>query len=204
MINQNMLSLFENEHPQIAALLLIMLPSHIAGMILSQLPVSIALELAERMITTENIDTGALEKVASKLHHEFNIAVERLSINKNDVVIEILLHTEYMRRREIILDLRETKGIALSYPSVLIIEDITKLDCSLLCSVLSKIHIGEVLTILRIAPEEIKDKILSCYPEETAREIKSDLDWAGAVSIDTIAQTCQKVVTIINNKILYG
>lgn len=49
-VDHNMLSVFENEHPRIATLLLIMLPSHIAGMMLSQLPVSIDLELVERTI----------------------------------------------------------------------------------------------------------------------------------------------------------
>jgi len=201
MLDQNILTVFEKEHPQFGALLLIMLPVHSAGMILSQVPISMAFELVLRIINTQNIDTDILEKITRKLYPEFDIAIERLSIDKYDVILEILLHTDYIRRREIILELRETQGIFLSYPGVLIIEDISKINPSLLCHILSKIKLDEITTILRITPENIKELIFSCYSKEEVLEIESNLEWAGAVPLDTIAHTCQKIVTLINNVI---
>jgi flagellar motor switch protein FliG len=201
MLDQNILTVFEKEHPQIGALLLIMLPVHIAGMILSQVPISMAFELVTRVIKTQNIDIDTLEKITRKLYPQFDIAIERLSIDKYNVILEILLHTDYIRRREIILELRETQSIFLSYPGVLIIEDLPKINPSLLCHIFSKITIDEILTILRITPENIKELIFSCYSEEDVLGIKSNLEWAGAVPLDTIAHTCQKIVTLINNAI---
>jgi len=198
MSQEEIINICKQSHPQLTALLLILLQPEDAASILSHLPLSLVFELSLRILQTETADPLAISTIHDSFKNIVTLQSDRIYINRNDVLIDILLHMNYLLRRDVILYLREIENIAISYTGILIVEDIVILNDTFVCDIVRSTSLTDILSILRIIPEEVKAKILSCYPDETIQQIKSDLEWGGSIRVEIIARASQKLVTRIN------
>ncbi len=192
-------ALIESEHPQTGAILLFSLPPDDAGSVLKELSTGLALELAKRIYNTEDIALVITDKLFADLDI-FELDAFRLKQNKNRLLLDVLARSGYLKQRDIIRELADTFSINLKYDDIRMIEDLEKVDGARLAEVLALLEKNDLTLALRAAEEKIKEKILNVVDKETADEIRSDLDWGGAVLLDDVAAACERIILFINNR----
>lgn len=192
---------FQNENPQLIALVLAYLKPEKSAQVLNNLPfnvqAAVALKIAE-MDTTNPEIISEIEKVveskfSSVVAQDFSKAggVEALAtiLNRTDrstekKIIEVLEHHSSTLAEEV----REL---------MFVFEDIVLLDNRAIQRVLREIDSKDLSLALKGSNDEVKDKIYQNMSERAQTMLKDDMEYMGPVRAKDVQESQTKIVSII-------
>lgn len=192
---------FQNENPQLIALVLAYLKPEKSAQVLNNLPfnvqAAVALKIAE-MDTTNPEIISEIEKVveskfSSVVAQDFSKAggVESLAtiLNRTDrstekKIIEVLEHHNNTLAEQV----REL---------MFVFEDIILLDNRAIQRVLREIDSKDLSLALKGSNEDVRDKIFANMSERAQTMLKDDMEYMGPVRAKDVQESQTKIVSII-------
>ncbi len=192
---------FQNENPQLVALVLAYLKPEKAAAVLNNLPNnlqgSVAMKIAEMDRTNPEI-LGEIEKIieakfSSVVTQDFSQAggIESLAniINRTDRTTERkIMETIESHDREIAEKVREL---------MFVFEDIIKLDDRAIQRLLREIETKDLAMALKGANDDVREKIFRNMSERASAILRDDMEYMGPVRAKEVQECQTKIVAVI-------
>jgi len=193
-------ALIENEHPQIAALVLAHLEPPMAADVLQMLPAEVQPDVIYRVARLENVTTDALQELERILVGE----VSRVSSAPSPVrggaseAAKIMTNTKPGIDQRIIRSLGKIdKQLAQQIEDeMFVFEDLDELDEKNLGILLRNIE-NEVLVIaLKGADEKLRNKMFGCMSSRAADTIRDEMEERGPMRLADVQDAQKEVLAI--------
>ena len=194
-------SSFQNENPQLIALILAYLKPDKAAQVMNALPpkiqAAVSIKIAEMDRTNpeilSDVEKIVEQKFSSVVTQDFFKAggVESLAniINRSDRPTEkLIIETLEFQSPELAEKVREL---------MFVFEDIILLDDRSVQRVLREIDTRELALALKGANEEVKDKIFRNMSERAGEMLKDDMQYMGPVRTKEVQEAQTKIVAVL-------
>ena len=194
---------FQNENPQLVALVLAYLKPERSSAILSNLSPSMQTEVAYRIAEMDRTNPEVLREVERILESKFSSivssdfskagGVEALAsiINRSDRTTEkIILEGLEMKDPEITEKVREL---------MFVFEDLILLDDRSVQRVMREIETKDLAMALKGANEQVKEKIFKNMSERAAAMLADDMEYLGPVRSKDVQEKQSHIVGIIRS-----
>jgi len=193
-------NLIKKEHPQTIAFILSQLPPMTTSEIIARLPEDLQYEVVVRISKMDQIIPGALDQVVEALGRElstFSIgiaeqvggvkpAAEILNSMKKSAANEIMSKIE-----EDDPDLAEEIG-----QHMFVFEDLLNVDDRGIQLILKEISNDDLAIALKMASEDVKQKIFRNISSRAAEMIQEDMEARGPVRISDVEKAQQLIVRV--------
>jgi len=192
---------FQNENPQLIALILAYLKPEKAALVLSCLPDHlqslVALKIAEMDRTNPEI-LGEVEKI---IEGKFSSVVSQdfSKAGGIEALADILNRADRSSERKImeIIEVQDLDMAEKIRELMFVFEDIIKLDDKSVQRVLREIETKDLALALKGSNEEVKDKIFKNMSERASGMLKDDMEYMGPVRSKEVQESQTKVVSVI-------
>jgi len=174
------LNFIQNEHPQTIALVLAYLKPEQASLILSALPPERQVDVAKRLATLDRTTPEVLEDIESTLEqrlsayevHDYTVA------GGIDAAVEILNHVDRATEKTIMEALEEDDPELAEEirKRMFVFEDIVNLDDRAIQLIIREVESRDLALALKIASEEVSDRIYRNMSKRAASLLKEDID----------------------------
>lgn len=192
---------FQNENPQMVALVLAYLKPDQSSAILSGLSPEMQIEVASRIATMDRTNPEILREVERILETKFSSVVstdftksggvETLAdiLNRSDRTTEkIILDEMEMREPEIAFRVREL---------MFVFEDVIHLQDRDIQRVLREVETKDLALALKGAPDEVKEKVYRNMSERAAAMLQEDMEYMGPVRAKDVQEKQTYIVGVI-------
>ena len=198
---QQLTNLLINEHPQTTALIMCYLQPEKAAMVLSQFPLELQTEIAERIGTISRTSPTVIKKIEKIMENKFSTFIDSETETVGGVksLVEILNSVDRSTEKNIISVL-ETKQPELAEDiklNLFVFEDIITLDKASIQRVLREVDNEDLVLALKGASEEVSRVIFNNMSKRAVEMIKEDIEFMGPVRLSTVEEAQQKIVAII-------
>jgi len=192
---------FQNENPQLIALVLAYLKPDKAAQVMNALPpkiqAAVSIKIAEMDRTNpeilSDIEKIVEQKFSSVVTQDFSKAggVEALAniLNRSDRSTEkLIIETLEFQSPELAEQVREL---------MFVFEDIVLLDDRSIQRILREIDSRELALALKGANNEVKDKIFKNMSERAGEMLKDDMQYMGPVRTKEVQEAQSKIVAVL-------
>lgn len=194
-------NLLLNEHPQTIALIMCYLQPDKAALVLSQFPVELQTEIAERIGTINRTSPTVIKRIESIMENKFSSLIDNDSETVGGVktLVEILNSVDRSTERNIISDLEATQPelAEIIKANLFIFEDIVNLDKGSVQRILREVSNEDLVLALKGASEEVGSVVFSNMSKRAADMLKEDIQFMGPVRLSTVEEAQHKIVGII-------
>ncbi len=194
-------NLLIKEHPQTTALIMCYLQADKAAKVLSEFPLDMQTEIAERIGTLSRSSPSIIEKIESIMEKKFANFVEGETETIGGVksLVEILNSVDRSTEKNILGELENRQpDLAEDVKSNLFIfEDIIYLDRGSIQRILRDVPNEDLVLALKGASEEVADVILSNMSNRASEMIREEMQFMGPVRLTAVEEAQQKIVNII-------
>ncbi|MGB3986111.1 MAG: flagellar motor switch protein FliG, partial [Limnochordia bacterium] len=194
------LNFIQNEHPQTIALVLAYLKPEQASLILSALPPERQVDVAKRLATLDRTTPEVLEDIESTLEqrlsayevHDYTVA------GGIDAAVEILNHVDRATEKTIMEALEEDDPELAEEirKRMFVFEDIVNLDDRAIQLIIREVESRDLALALKIASEEVSDRIYRNMSKRAASLLKEDIDYMGPVRLRDIEEAQSRIVAV--------
>jgi len=192
---------FQNENPQLIALILAYLKPDKAALVLSNLPdhlqAIVAIKIAEMDRTNPEI-LGEVEKI---IEGKFSAVVSQDFSKAGGVeaLADILNRADRSAERKImeILEVQDLEMAERIRELMFVFEDIIKLDDRAVQRVLREVETKDLALALKGSNEDVKEKIFKNMSERASGMLKDDMEYMGPVRAKEVQESQTKVVAVI-------
>ncbi len=193
--------LIKDEHPQMIAIILIHLNTAVASDVISKLPDENKADVALRI--TE------LEKVNASMVEEINQGFTEILKNKKNVVsdvaggvdrlADILNQADEISSQLILNEIEESDAelAAEIKQKMFIFEDLILVDDRGFQKLLRRVETAELATALKVASEEVKEKVFRNMSERASTLLNEEMEYMGPVRMKDILFSQQNITNII-------
>ncbi len=192
--------LIKDEHPQTIAIVLVHLETDVASDILSKMPDDLKAEVAVRI--------AGLEKVSAGMVAEINCVFEEILKNKDTSVTrltgverlaEILNHSDEHSSQLVLSEIEESDpDLAAQIKQMMFVfEDLVLVDDRGFQKVLRKVETAELAMALKVASQEVKDKVLRNMSARAGEMLTEEIANMGPVRMKDVSDAQQKITLII-------
>jgi len=195
------LNFIQNEHPQTIALVLAYLKPEQASLILSALPPERQVDVAKRLATLDRTTPEVLEDIESTLEqrlsayevHDYTVA------GGIDAAVEILNHVDRATEKTIMEALEEDDPELAEEirKRMFVFEDIVNLDDRAIQLIIREVESRDLALALKIASEEVSDRIYRNMSKRAASLLKEDIDYMGPVRLRDIEEAQSRIVAVV-------
>lgn len=196
-----LLSFIQDEHPQTIALILAWLPIHQASTILSKLPTTLRVEIAERIAVMDQTPPEVIKKVEQVLEKKVASVLnqEMAKAGGPKALVELLSKVDRTTERVILENLTETNpDLATTIKNMMFVfEDIIQLDDKSIQQILKETDMKDIGIALKNAKEEVAEKIYKNMSERARGMLKEDMEYMGPMKLKVVEESQQKVVATI-------
>jgi len=198
---QQLTNLLLNEHPQTIALIMCYMQPDKAAMVLSQFPVELQTEIAERIGTINRTSPIVIRRIESIMENKFSNLVENdmETVGGVKTLVEILNSVDRSTERNILTDLEATQPelAEIIKANLFIFEDIVGLDKNSIQRILREVSNEDLVLALKGASEEVGSAIFTNMSKRAADMLKEDIQFMGPVRLSTVEEAQHKIVGII-------
>lgn len=198
---ESLLTFMQEEHPQTIALVLSHLPPAMASEILVGLPAERQVEVITRVAKMEQTSPDVIKEVERGLEKRLSgLVSERFErVGGVQSVAEILNLSGRAAEKAIM------EGLEADQPELVeeirrlmfIFEDILRVNDKGIQSVLKEVDNQELAVALRMASDELKQKIFGNMSERAAQLIKEEMEFMGPVRVSDVESAQQKIVDVV-------
>jgi len=198
------MTVIQHEHPQTIALILANIAQtnpERAGNILALLPEEKQADVAERMAKMESISTDVLQDIQETLNAQMKTFFSRAGARPGGVksVADVLKYVDRGTEKNILGTLeKEDPELANEIKSLMFVfEDIVNLDDRELQKVLQKVETKDLSLALKVASDDVKEKVYRNMSERAATQIKEDIEFMGKVRVKDVEDAQKRIVDLI-------
>jgi len=196
-----LLNFIQNEHPQTISLIMAHLHPDQAGAILSALPPDRQVEVARRLATLDRTSPEVLEEIESSLEKRLASFVrqEYTAVGGIEVAVEVLNRVDRQTERTILEALEEQDPELAEEikKRMFVFEDIVTLDNRALRKVISEVDMSVWALALKIASEDVAERIFSNMSKRAAEMLREEIEYLGPVRLRDVEEAQQRIVATI-------
>lgn len=200
MAPQMVAGLLQQEHPQTVALILSTQHVEHAAEILTHLPEDIRADVAYRISKIEKVSPVVLSRIEDALHLEIGLVSGKAhkKVGGVDAVVGILNHMKNNLDADILEDMEQTDpGMAEEIrKKMFTFENLVALDGRSLQMILREVNLDSLTLALKIASEQMREKIFANMSTRAADMIRDDLEAMGPVRLSEVELMQQSIVKI--------
>lgn len=192
--------LLEHEHPQTVALVLSTQHIEHAAEILTNLPEAIRGDVTYRISKIEKVSPVVISRIEDALQREIGLVSGKAhkKVGGIDAVVGILNHMKNNLDADILEDMEETDPEMAEEirKKMFTFENLVALDGRSLQMILREVNNDSLTLALKIASEQMKEKIFSNMSTRAADMIRDDLEAMGPVRLSEVELMQQSIVKI--------
>lgn len=196
-------ALLKKEHPQTTAVVLTVLESEKSGRVLNYLPENLQSEVIMRMATMEKISSDVIRDIDRAMGKEI-AKMQMESVGSNielggiDPVVSMLNRMGQTAERTILSNIEKTNPeLAVQIRRKMItFEDLLSLEDQGIQEILKEVKQEDLVTSLKSASEELRQKVFKNMSERAAEILKEELDISGPVKVSEVIKTQQYICEI--------
>ena len=192
--------LLQQEHPQTVALILSTQHIEHAAEILTHLPEDIRADVAYRISKIEKVSPIVLSRIEDALHREIGLVSGKThkKVGGVDAIVGILNHMKNNIDADILEDMEQTDPDMAEEirKKMFTFENLVALDGRSLQMILREVNNDSLTMALKIASEEMKEKIFANMSARAADMIRDDLDAMGPIRLSEVEIMQQSIVKI--------
>jgi flagellar motor switch protein FliG len=192
--------LLREEHPQTVALILSTQHIEHAAEILTHLPEEIRADVAYRISKIEKVSPVVLSRIEDALHLEIGLVSGKAhkKVGGVDAVVGILNHMKNNLDADILEVMEQTDPEMAEEirKRMFTFENLVALDGRSLQMILREVNNDSLTLALKIASEQMKEKIFANMSTRAAEMIRDDLEAMGPVRLSEVELMQQSIVKI--------
>lgn len=192
---------FQNENPQLIALILAYLKPEQSAKVLNCLAPNVQYKVALKIAQMETANPEIISEVEKIVESRFSniVASDFSKAGGTKTLADILNSTDRSTEKNVIDTMEiEKPDLAEDVRSLMFVfEDIVQLDNSSIQRVLREIDTKELALSMKGAKEEVKQKILKNMSERAQAVILEDMEYMGPVRTKEVQRAQSKVVGVI-------
>lgn len=186
------------EHPQTIALVLAYLNPDQTAHILRGLDPDLGSEIVLRMARMDKVMPDALRVVEGTLGSDSDVSLSRdvTTAGGPEIVAEVLNHVASGLERDL-LDGVAVEDVELSEEIkdlMFVFEDITGLDDKAITRILRDVETRELALALKVASDELKDRILGSMSNRARDALLEEIDFLGPVRVSDVEKAQAEIV----------
>ncbi|WP_035051361.1 flagellar motor switch protein FliG [Carnobacterium pleistocenium] len=198
---QQLINLLLNEQPQTVALILCYMQPEKAAVILSEFPIEMQSQIAERIGTITSTSPAIIEKIEKVIENKFFTYIENdlESVGGVRTLVEILNSVGRSTEKNIIsvLEKRQPELAEEIKASLFTFEDIITLEKGDVQKVLRDVNNDDLALALKGVSDEIKSFIYTNLSIRAVETLKEDLQFMGPIRLSAVEEAQQRIVTVI-------
>ncbi|CAA9530888.1 MAG: Flagellar motor switch protein FliG [uncultured Sphingosinicella sp.] len=193
-------ALIENEHPQIAALVLAHLEPPAAADVLQLLAPDLQADVIYRVATLESVTAEALEELEHVLVREVTRSSSRPATARGGAAeaAKIMNNTRAGTDQRIIRTLAKVdkKLAAAIEDEMFVFDNLNELDDKNLGTLLRNIENDVLVVALKGAEEKVREKMLGCMSSRAADSIRDEMEERGPMRLAEVLEAQKEVIAI--------
>jgi flagellar motor switch protein FliG len=191
----------QNEHPQTVALILAHLEAENSAMILSSLPEDIRAEVVIRIATMDRTAPDVVKEVERTLERKLaSVFTEGFTFAGGiKEIAEVLNHVDRSTEKSIFsaLEERDPELADEIKKLMFVFEDIVHVDDAGIQKALRDIDNRDLALALKMARDEVQDKVFKNLSERARGYIKEEMEFMGPVRVAQVEEAQQKIVAVL-------
>lgn len=192
---------FQNENPQMVALVLAYLRRDHSAAIMSGLSPEMQVEVASRIATMDRTNPEILREIERILENKFSSVVTADFTKSGGVeILAEILNRSDRTTEKVILDEMEMRDPETAYKVrelMFVFEDIMHLEDRDIQRLLREVETKDLALALKGSLQEVKDKIFKNMSERAAGMLQEDMDYMGPVRAKDVQEKQTYIVGII-------
>lgn len=192
---------FQNENPQMIALVLAYLRPDKAANIISSLPPEIQVEVSKRIATMDTTNPEVLREIELILENKFSsvVSTDFTQVGGIEWLAEILNLSDRASEKWIIeqIDVKDPDMANAIREMMFVFEDIVKMDDRSIQRILREVETKDLALALKGSNNEVKEKIFKNMSERAANMLKEDMEYMGPVKSRDVSDKQSQIVGII-------
>lgn len=195
-------SFLQDEHPQLIALVLAHMPSHLASQVLSGLSADLQADVAHRIAVMDRTSPDIIRQVEKALERKLSSVIqpaELSTVGGLQPLVDIINRADRATER-MILEGLEGRDAALAEEirsRMFMFEDVIHLDDRAVQLVVRQVETTDLATALKGMNEDVRTKIMRNLSERAAEDLAEEVELLGPVRLRTVEEAQAKVVTTI-------
>lgn len=192
---------FQNENPQLVALVLAYLKPEKAAAVLNELPVSMQGKVASRIAEMDRTNPEVLAEVERILENKFSSVVSQDFSKAGGIesLADILNRSDRTTEKAIMESLEdEDPELAENVRELMFVfEDLIQIDDRGIQRMLREVETKDLALALKGANEQVQEKIFKNMSERAGGMLKDDMEYMGPVRSRDVQEMQTKIVGII-------
>jgi flagellar motor switch protein FliG len=194
-------SSFQNENPQLVALVLSYIKPDRAAAILSLLTPEAQVEIASRIAVMDRTSPEILREVETIMENKFSSVMTSDFSQAGGIesLAEILNFSDRTTEKAILdnMEMRDPEMAENVRSLMFVFEDMAKLDARTVQRILREVETKDLGLALKGAKEEVKTIVFENMSERAAAMLKDDMEFMGAVRAKDVSEKQTIIVGII-------
>jgi flagellar motor switch protein FliG len=192
---------FQNENPQLVALILAYLKSETSAKVLNALPPEIQSQVAFKIADMNSTNPEIIAEIEKIVENKFSSVVAQDFSKSGGVgaLANILNHSDRVAEKNV-LEYLENKSLELAEgvrALMFVFEDILQLKDNAIQRVIREVDTKDLAISLKGVREEIKEKIFANMSERAQAMLQEELEYMGPVRSKEVQEKQTKIVGII-------
>ncbi len=195
-----LVNFLRNEHPQTTALVLSVLEPTQSAQILAELPEDSQVEIVMRMAELDKVSPEILVDVDRVLQDEL-LSVEGMEgqrLGGIEAVAEVLNNADRALEASVLEGVEEQRETLADEIRRLmfVFEDLMGVDDRGIQAILKEVSTDDLKIALKIASEELAEKIFSCMSSRAVEMLKEDMEVMGPTRVRDVEAAQQSIIKI--------
>lgn len=191
-------SMFQREHPQTIAIVLAHLEPAQAAEVLKRFSEHLKTEVAQRIANLEQISPTVLSELEDVLQSQLRSYTKSRRIGGVNTVAEILNQIDRASEESILKSIEEKNPILADEIRKLMFtfEDLLYVDDRGIQTILREISTDDLALALKMASEELKEKIFKNMSQRAVEILKEELELKGPVRVSEVEKAQLNIVRV--------
>ncbi|SES79648.1 flagellar motor switch protein FliG [Anaerobranca gottschalkii] len=198
---QQLLNYLANEHPQTIALVLSFLQPEQGAIVLSGLSPEKQSDIVRRIAQMDRTSPEVIREVEGILEQKLSSLSNQDYTRAGgiDVIVDIINKVDRGTEKTIFenLEIEDPELAEEIRRKMFVFDDIINLDDRAIQRVIREVNNQELALSLKIAPEQVSNKIFKNMSKRQAELIKEEMEYMGPVRLRDIEEAQQKIVNLI-------
>lgn len=201
---KSLLSLLQNERPQVIALIMAYMESQQAAQILEQLPEEKKIQAVESMARMDRVSPEAIAIVEEEMKRKFATIItseDNMSLGGIDYVADMMNHVDRSSERKIFeeLDKRNPELAQSIREKMFVFENILDMDDRSVQRFVRDCDTKDVVYALKSASKEMKETFFRNMSKRMSDSVRADLEITTNVRLKDVEEAQQRIVNVIRN-----
>jgi len=190
--------MLQREHPQTIAIVLAHLEPTQAAEVLSKFPEQLKIEISQRIANLDQISPTILSELEDVLQSQLSSYTQSRKIGGVKTVAEILNQMDRTSEELIIKHIEEKDPILADEIRKLMFtfEDLISVDDRGIQTILKEISTDDLVLALKMASEELKEKIFKNMSSRAVQIIKEEMETKGPVRVADVEKAQMNIVRV--------